>query len=77
MNRWPQQIFTRSKSPPFTTSVAEHRLRMEEYRLRMEEVQRREAAETVAATEAQRRQAAEAELERLRPQLANRQDNDI
>lgn len=57
--------------------MEEHRLRVEEHRLRVEEVQRREAAETLAAEEAQRRREAEAELERLRAQLAKQQDNDL
>lgn len=48
---------------PITTSMEEHRLRV--------------AAETRADEEAQRRQTAEAELERLRAQLANQQDNDL
>ena len=40
---------------------------MEEHRLRLE-------AQEIAAEEAERRREAEAELERLRAQLANRQD---
>ncbi len=64
--------------------MEEERLRMEEERLRMEEQHRRmeaerraAAAETLAAEETQRRQKAEGELERLRAQLANRENNDI
>ena len=64
--------------------MEEHHLRMEEERLRMEEQHRRmeaerraAAAETLAAEETQRRQKAEGELERLRAQLANRENNDI
>ena len=45
---------------PITTSMEEHRLRLE--------------AQEIAAEEAERRREAEAELERLRAQLANRQD---
>lgn len=76
---------------PITTSTEEHHLRMEEERLRMEEERlrmeeqhrrmeaerRAAAAETLAAEETQRRQKAEGELERLRAQLANRENNDI
>ena len=71
---------------PITTSMEEHqlrieaqqlrieeqRLRMEEHELRMEEQHLRIEAEARAAAEAQRRQEAEVELERLRRQLANR-----
>ena len=45
---------------PIATSMEEHRLRLE--------------AQEIAAEEAERRREAEAELERLRAQLANRQD---
>lgn len=76
---------------PITTSTEEHHLRMEEHHLRMEEERlrmeeqhrrmeaerRAAAAETLAAEETQRRQEAEGELERLRAQLANRENNDI
>ncbi len=76
---------------PITTSTEEHHLRMEEHHLRMEEERlrmeeqhrrmeaerRAAAAETLAAEETQRRQKAEGELERLRAQLANRENNDI
>lgn len=48
---------------------------MEEHYLRIEETQRRQEAETLAAEETQRRQEAEVELQRLRRQLADRQDN--
>ena len=50
---------------PITTSMEETSLRKEEQRLRVE-------AETRAAEEAQRRQEVEAELERLRAQLAEK-----
>ena len=43
---------------------------MEEHDLRVE-------AETLAAAEAERRMEVEAELERLRAQLANPQDSDL
>ena len=49
-----------SDGTPITTSIEEHQLRLE--------------AQEMAATEAERRRAAEAELERLRAQLATRQD---
>ncbi len=76
---------------PITTSTEEHHLRMEEQHLRMEEerlrmeeqhlrmeAERRAAeAETLAAEETQRRQEVEGELERLRAQLANRENNDL
>lgn len=52
---------------PITTSMEEHHLRIEEQHMRME-------AETLAAEEAQRRREVEAELERLRAQLADHQD---
>ncbi len=67
---------------PITTSMEEKHLKEaaearveEEVLLREVETQRRQAAETRAAEEAQRRQKAEAENERLRAQLANLQDN--
>ena len=73
---------------PITTSMEEQHLRMEEQHLRIEEqhlrmeaetlateeAQRRRAAETLAAEETQRRREVEAELERLRAQLADHQD---
>ena len=49
---------------PITTS-------MEEEHLRKQEQQLREAAEAMAAEETARRQELEAELERLRAQIAN------
>ena len=52
---------------PITTSMEEEHLRMEEQRMRLE-------AETLAAEETTRRREAEAEVERLRAQLADRQD---
>ncbi|RKU39163.1 hypothetical protein C6496_02760 [Candidatus Poribacteria bacterium] len=55
---------------PITTSMEEHRLRVEEQRLRVEAEEQRDAAERLAAEETQRRREAEAELERLRAQLA-------
>jgi len=68
--------------------MEEQQLRMEEQQLRVKaetlaaeeaaqrqaEVERRQTAETLAAEEAARRQAVEAELERLRAQLAANQD---
>ena len=54
-------------STPITTSMEEEHLRIEEQRLRME-------AEARAEEETERRQALEAELERFRTQLADRQD---
>ena len=69
---------------PITTSMEEHHLRVEETQRReeaeireAEEAQRRQQAVTLAAEEAERRRDVEAELERLRAQLANRQDSDI
>ena len=73
---------------PITTSMEEEHLRMEEQRLRMEEQRlrleeehlrmeeqrMRLEAETLAAEETARRREAEAEVERLRAQLADRQD---
>lgn len=65
-------------STPITTSMEEHHLRVEAEERReeaetraTEEAQRRQEAETRAAEETQRRQEIEAELERLRAQLAN------
>ncbi len=67
---------------PITTSMEEKHLKEaaearaeEEALLREVETQRRQAAETRAAEETHRRQEAEAEIERLRAQLANRQNN--
>ena len=71
-----------------TTSVEEKHMRLEaqaiaveaqemateEAERRQEEAQRRQEAETLAREKAERRREAEAELERLRAQLANRQD---
>lgn len=66
---------------PITTSMEEQHLKEaaearveEETLLREVETQRRQAAETRAAEETHRRQEAEAEIERLRTQLANRQN---
>ena len=57
--------------------IEEQHLRVEAETLAAEETQRRREAETLAAEEAQRRREAEVELERLRKQLANHQDNGI
>ena len=64
---------------PITTSMEEEhlrmeeqRLRMEEQRLRMEEQRLRMEAEARAEEETERRQALEAELERLRAQFGTR-----
>ena len=54
--------------------MEEQRMRMEEQRMRMEEQRMRLEAETLAAEETARRREAEAEVERLRAQLADRQD---
>lgn len=62
---------------PITTSTEEHQLRMEEHQLRMAAEVRANAAETLASEEAHRRREVEAELERLRAQLANAADSDI
>lgn len=69
---------------PITTSIEEHRLRLEAVEQRedaetraAEEAKRRQDAEILAAEEAKRRQDAEVELERLRRQPANQQDRDI
>ena len=90
--RWADQLDTHVRllrpylpdGTPITTSIEEHHLRMEEQHLRMEEQHLRMEeqrlrieAETRAAEEAQRRREAEIELERLRKQLANHQDNGI
>ena len=57
---------------PITTSMEEEHLRMEEQRLRMEEQRLRMEAEARAEEETERRQALEAELERLRSQFGHR-----
>jgi hypothetical protein len=66
---------------PITTSMEEHHLRLEAQaiaveaqEIAVEESERRREAETIAREATQRQRAAEAELERLRAQLANRQD---
>ena len=89
--RWENQLDTHVRllrpylpdGTPITTSMEEEHLRIEEQRrrieeqhLRIEEQHRRIEAETRATEEAQRRREVEAELERLRAQLANRQNND-
>ncbi len=74
---------------PITTSMEEEQIRIEEQQLRKAaeerveeesllrevETQRRQAAEAIAAEEIQRRQELKAELEQLRAQLANRQND--
>ncbi len=57
--------------------LEEHQLRMEEHQLRIAAEGRANAAETLASEEAHRRREVEAELERLRAQLANAADSDI
>ncbi len=59
---------------PITTSMEEEHLRIEEQRLRIEEQHLRMEAEARAEAETERRQTLEGELERLRVQLADRQD---
>ena len=59
-----------------TTSMEEHHLRVSAEELVAGEVERRQAAERLAREETERRQAVEAELERLRTQLANRENED-
>ena len=58
---------------PITTSLEEHHLREAAQAHAEEEALRRQDAEKLAATEVQRRKDAEAELEKLRTQLANLQ----
>ena len=85
--RWEDQLDTHVRllrpylpdGTPITTSMEEHHLRIEETQRRQEaetlvaeETQRRQEAETLVAEETQRRQEVEAELERLRRQLADR-----
>ena len=57
---------------PITTSREEEQLRIAAETLAEEEVERRREAEICAAEETARRPEAEAELERLRAQLAER-----
>ena len=66
---------------PITTSMEEEHLRKQEQQLReaaeamaAEETERRQEAETLAKQETERRQELEAELERLRTQIANREN---
>ena len=66
---------------PITTSMEEARLREQEKHLREEaeamaaaEAERRQEAEIIAAKEADRRREMEIELEKLRTQLADRQN---
>ena len=76
--RWEDQLHSHVRllrpylpdGTPITTS-------MEEHHLRVEAEERRDEAEALAAEEAQRREEAELELERLRAQLANTQNNDL
>ena len=76
--RWEDQLETHVRllrpylpdGTPITTSLEEHHLRIEAQQLRMEEQQLRVAAEARAVEETQRRREVEAELERLRSQLA-------
>ena len=84
--RWEDQLDTHVRllrpylpdGTPITTSIEEEQLRIEEQRLRIEEQQLRlqaeavaETAEARAAEETQRRREVEAELKRLRSQLAS------
>ncbi len=57
---------------PITTSMEEHQLRVNAEALAKSAEVRAESAETLAASEAQQRRELEAELERLRRQLASR-----
>ena len=57
---------------PITTSIEEEHLRIEAQRLRAEEQRLRMEAEARAEEETERRQALEAELERLRSQFGSR-----
>ena len=90
--RWEDQLETHVRllrpylpdGTPITTSMEEHHLRVaaetlatDAETLAAEEAQRRREAETLAAEEVHRRREVEAELERLRTQLANRQDSNI
>ncbi|MDE0484552.1 MAG: Uma2 family endonuclease [Candidatus Poribacteria bacterium] len=66
---------------PITTSMEEEHLRLQEKHLReeaeamaAEEAERRQKAEAMVAEEAERRRELETELERLRTQLANQQN---
>ncbi len=76
--RWKDQLHSHVRllrpylpdGTPITTA-------MEEHHLRVEAEERRDEAEALAAAEAQRREDAELELERLRAQLANTQNNDL
>ena len=66
---------------PITTSMEEQQLRKQEQQLReaaeamaAEEAERRQEAEALAKQEVERRQELETELERLRAQIANREN---
>ncbi len=65
---------TQRRQEAETLAVEEAQRRQEAETLAVEEAQRRQVAETRAAEEAQRRQELEAEMEQLRAQLANRQN---
>ena len=79
--RWEEQYHTHVRllrpylpdGTPITTSLEEHYLREAAQARAEEEAHLRQDAEKLAATEAQRRKDAEAELEKLRTQLANLQ----
>lgn len=62
---------------PITTSMEEQHLRIEEQHLRVEEQHLRIEAEARAEAAVERQQALETELEHLRAQLANRQDESV
>ena len=76
--RWEDQLDTHVRllrpylpdGTPITTSMEEERLRIQEQQLRVQAEAVAEAAEARAAEETQRRREIEAELERLRSQLA-------
>ena len=65
---------TQRRQEAETLAVEETQRRQEAETLAVEEAQRRQVAETRAAEEAQRRQELEAEMEQLRAQLTNRQN---
>ncbi len=65
---------TQRRQEAETLAVEEAQRRQEAETLAVEEAQRRQVAETRAAEEAQRRQELEAEMEQLRAQLTNRQN---
>ena len=65
---------TQRRQEAETLAVEEAQRRQEAETLAVEEAQRRQVAETRAAEEAQRRQELEVEMEQLRAQLTNRQN---